>query len=49
MHLVGPKSFVRERVAAFREAGVTVLTVNPVAGDAVETIEALRDIVDDSQ
>jgi F420-dependent oxidoreductase-like protein len=45
-NLVGPKSYVAERVAAFKEAGVTVLSVNPVGGDAVRTIETLRDLVD---
>jgi F420-dependent oxidoreductase-like protein len=45
-NLVGPKSFVAERVAAFKEAGVTVLSVNPVGPDAARQIETLRDIVD---
>ena len=45
-NLVGPKGFIAERVAAFREAGVTVLSVNPVGPDAVNQIEMLRDIVD---
>jgi F420-dependent oxidoreductase-like protein len=45
-NLVGPKSYVKERVAAFKEAGVTVLSVNPVGPDAVRQIETLREIVD---
>ena len=45
-HLVGPKSLIRERVGAFKEAGVTVLSVNPVGPNAVEQIEQLREIVD---
>jgi F420-dependent oxidoreductase-like protein len=45
-HLVGPKSFIKERVGAFKEAGVTVLSVNPVGPNAVEQIETLREIVD---
>ena len=45
-NLVGPRSFVAERVAAFKEAGVTHLSVNPVGGDAVKQIEILRDIID---
>jgi len=44
--LVGPASYVAERVAAFKEAGVTVLAVNPVGSDAVKTVEQLRTIVD---
>jgi F420-dependent oxidoreductase-like protein len=45
-NLVGPKSFIAERVAAFKEAGVTVLSVNPVGPDAAKQVEILRDIVD---
>ncbi len=45
-HLVGPKSLIKERVGAFKEAGVTVLSVNPVGPNAVEQIEQLREIVD---
>ncbi|MFC8042494.1 LLM class F420-dependent oxidoreductase [Nocardia sp. NPDC057353] len=46
--LIGPAGFVKERVAAFREAGVTVLNVVPLAGTSAERvalIEQLRDIV----
>ncbi|MEN9507062.1 MAG: hypothetical protein RI958_2988 [Actinomycetota bacterium] len=46
-NLVGPKSYVKERVGAFKEAGVTVLSVNPVGPNAVQQIELLREIVDD--
>jgi F420-dependent oxidoreductase-like protein len=42
-NLVGPASYVRERIAAFAEAGVTSLQVSPAAGtDAVAQIEAVR-------
>lgn len=47
-HLVGPPSHVKERLGAFREAGVTVLNVNPVGPDPVGTIEKLRALVDDA-
>lgn len=47
-HLVGPRSYIKERVGAFKEAGVTVLSVNPVGGDPVKTIETLRAIVDEA-
>jgi F420-dependent oxidoreductase-like protein len=46
--LVGPASYVAERVAAFKEAGVTVLAVNAAGPDPVKTIEQLRGIVDDA-
>jgi hypothetical protein len=31
--LIGPEGYVRERLAAFRAAGATTLTVIPLAGD----------------
>ena len=46
-HLVGPKSFIKERLAAFKEAGVTVLQVNPIGPDAVQQVELLRSLMDD--
>ncbi len=45
-NLVGPASYVRERIAAYREAGVTHLSVTPVGAGATETIEQLRDLID---
>ena len=47
-HLVGPPSYIKDRVGAYKEAGVTVLSVNPVGPDAVQQIETLRAIVDDA-
>ena len=46
-HLVGPKSFIKERLVAFKEAGVTVLQVNPIGPDAVQQVELLRSLMDD--
>lgn len=46
-HLVGPPSYVRERLGAFKEAGVTVLNVNPVGPDPLAQVEQLRALVDD--
>jgi hypothetical protein len=42
---VGPAGYVKERIAAFKEAGVTHLSVNPVGGNAVETIEQLKSLL----
>ncbi|MCD2113741.1 LLM class F420-dependent oxidoreductase [Rhodococcus rhodochrous] len=45
--LIGSEGFVRERVAAFAEAGVTTLNVTPLAADTagrVRLIEQLRQI-----
>ncbi|MFE6255012.1 LLM class F420-dependent oxidoreductase [Agromyces sp. NPDC057865] len=36
--LIGPASYVAERVAAFREAGVTTLAVAPLARDSAERV-----------
>ena len=36
--LIGPASYVAERVAAFRDAGVTTLTVTPLARDSAERV-----------
>ena len=44
--LIGTEAYVRERIAAFKEAGVTVLMVAPVGGDSERTIAQLRSIVD---
>ncbi|TEA08250.1 LLM class F420-dependent oxidoreductase [Mycobacteroides salmoniphilum] len=46
--LIGPKNFVAERVAAFKEAGVTTLNVAPLAADAagrIKHVEALRELL----
>ncbi len=40
-NLVGSKGYVKERISAFREAGVTVLNVNPV-GEPAELIEKIN-------
>jgi F420-dependent oxidoreductase-like protein len=45
-NLVGSAGFIKERVAAYKEAGVTVLSVNPVGPDPVGQIEKLRSIID---
>jgi alkanesulfonate monooxygenase SsuD/methylene tetrahydromethanopterin reductase-like flavin-dependent oxidoreductase (luciferase family) len=41
--LIGPASYVRERLAAYREAGVTILNLNPIGeGDPVRAVEQVR-------
>ena len=45
-NLVGPPSLVKERIAAYREAGVTHLQVMPVGSDPVGQIAAVRELVD---
>jgi len=46
--LVGPRSYVAERVAAYKEAGVTVLSVQVSGPETVKTVEQLRSLVDDA-
>jgi F420-dependent oxidoreductase-like protein len=45
-NLVGPESYVKERIAAFAEAGVTNLQVLPMSDDPPGTIRQLRELVD---
>lgn len=42
-NLVGPESYVRERVEAFRAAGVTRLNVTPVGDNPAKLIEKVKD------
>ncbi|MFB7267506.1 LLM class F420-dependent oxidoreductase [Streptomyces nojiriensis] len=42
MTLCGPEGYVRERVEAFREAGVTMLNVTPVGPDPAKLIETVK-------
>jgi F420-dependent oxidoreductase-like protein len=46
--LVGPRGFVKERLAAYAEAGVTTLLLQPLSGDrheSVRYVEELRDLL----
>jgi F420-dependent oxidoreductase-like protein len=45
--LVGPVGHVQERLAAFKEAGVTVLNIDPVGPEPVKVVEQLRDLIED--
>jgi F420-dependent oxidoreductase-like protein len=44
--LCGPKDFVRERIAAFRDAGVGTLMVSPMAFTTEDRIEQLRAVAE---
>ena len=44
-NFVGPASYVKERIAAFEEAGVTRLQVMPVSDDPAATIAELKEMV----
>lgn len=48
VNLIGSAAFVKERVAAYREAGVTTLNVVPIgetAADRVRLVEQLRELL----
>jgi alkanesulfonate monooxygenase SsuD/methylene tetrahydromethanopterin reductase-like flavin-dependent oxidoreductase (luciferase family) len=44
--LCGPKEHVRDRLAAFRGAGVSTLTISPMAFTGPERIEQLRAVAE---
>ncbi|KRF35338.1 LLM class F420-dependent oxidoreductase [Nocardioides sp. Soil805] len=44
-NLVGPASYVQERIAAFREAGVTNLSLTPATEDPAATIAQVKEWV----
>jgi F420-dependent oxidoreductase-like protein len=44
-NLVGPASYVKERIEAFREAGVTSLQVSPASDDPAATIAQVKEWV----
>lgn len=44
-NLVGPASYVQDRIAAFREAGVTNLSVAPASDDPAATIAQVKEWV----
>ncbi|MFL6088769.1 MAG: LLM class F420-dependent oxidoreductase [Aeromicrobium sp.] len=45
INLVGPESYVKERIAAFREAGVTNLQIAPAAEDPAALISKMKELV----
>ncbi len=45
INLVGPASYVRERIEAFRESGVTNLQVTPTGDDPAGLVRQLKEWV----
>ncbi|MCP9275493.1 LLM class F420-dependent oxidoreductase [Mycolicibacterium arenosum] len=43
--LIGPKGFVKERLAAYAEAGVTTLLVHPMAAESAEQVKFTEELV----
>ncbi|WP_110182851.1 LLM class F420-dependent oxidoreductase [Nocardioides solisilvae] len=44
-NLVGPASYVKERIAAFEEAGVTHLNITPVSDDPTATMAQVKEMI----
>jgi hypothetical protein len=42
--LVGPRGFVKERLAAYAEAGVTTLLLQPLSGDRRESVRYVEEL-----
>ncbi|ONI84370.1 LLM class F420-dependent oxidoreductase [Actinosynnema sp. ALI-1.44] len=45
MNLVGPESYVKERIQAFKEAGVTTLNVTPIGENPAKLVEQVKEWV----
>jgi hypothetical protein len=45
VNLVGSESYVKERIAAFAEAGVTNLQIIPAAEDPLALIRRMKELV----
>jgi F420-dependent oxidoreductase-like protein len=43
--MIGPATLVRDRLAAYREAGVTVLNIRPVGSDSARIISTVRELL----
>jgi F420-dependent oxidoreductase-like protein len=46
INLVGPESYVKERIAAFRESGVTNLQIMPASDDAPALVMKMKELID---
>ncbi len=43
--LIGPEGYVRDRIAAFRESGVTVLNVTPLDPDPLRLLSRMKELI----
>jgi hypothetical protein len=44
--MIGPAGLIRDRLAAYREAGVTILNIRPVGPDPLRTITTVRELME---
>jgi F420-dependent oxidoreductase-like protein len=42
--LVGPEGYIKDRLAAYREAGVTVLNISPMGADPMGSVARLKEL-----
>jgi F420-dependent oxidoreductase-like protein len=42
--LIGPEGYIKDRLAAYRDAGVTVLNITPVGADPMGTVARLKEL-----
>ncbi|KAA1421212.1 LLM class F420-dependent oxidoreductase [Nocardioides humilatus] len=45
MNLVGPESYVKERIAAFKESGVTNLQITPAVADEPALVRKMKELI----
>ncbi len=43
INLIGTEGFIKDRLAAYADAGVTALTVNPIGDDRMDTVAKIKD------
>ena len=41
--LIGPEGYVKERLQAYKEAGVTILNATPMGDDPAKTLEKVKE------
>jgi F420-dependent oxidoreductase-like protein len=46
MNLVGPESYVKERIAAYKESGVTNLQITPATEDASGLVRRMKELIE---
>ncbi|MDQ1516710.1 MAG: hypothetical protein QOE80_2540 [Actinomycetota bacterium] len=43
--LIGPEGYIKDRIAAYREAAVTTLNVTPMGADPMRSVARLKELV----
>lgn len=46
MSLIGDEAYLKDRLAAYVEAGVTMLQIEPVGPDPIADVRRLRELVE---